>query len=718
MKRLILLWVLAIPMNAAAPYDPAALLLRVRENVMATVERLPNYLCTETIERTVYEPNMTFEPPRTCTELDALQAKLKWTLIPRPSNRMRVDVAFSREGEMYSAVGQNRFPDRDLAALVNKGVSSTGSFGVFLAGVFSGNAAMFSYTGEKSFGGRTVAEFRFHVSAENGGYSLTNRTGKLTQHAVVPYGGTFLADPETADLLQLTVSAEPLGSLNVCGVRTTLDYGKVQLNGQEFLLPVRSELQVANLDGSESVNRTSFASCHGFTAESSVQFGNSPVPAPTANNSVSTTPREDMTAAQSAVLTQARTQIIDTLRRLPRYICTETVARSTWMPKADVHNRSCEELAEFRNKRDWKMRVEESDRLRLDVAIAKDREMFSWVGENQFRDRRVVDWIGGGAMSTGAFGTVLEGIFAGNAAAFTSEGQVIEGGRPLDRFGFRVPVEKSNYLVTLMAESKAVAYHGTFLVDPKTFDLVRLTLETDGVPEELRACQITTTLNYSKAQLDRYTFLLPASSRLQILYEGGSESNNQTTFSSCHQFQTESKLTFGEVPDGPGGGNPALVSKPPAPLPPGLHFRLILEQTIPTSTAAAGDPIRARVETAIRSSQNVVLVPKGATVMGRIVQLKRIYWPNSALVIGIRLETIERGVAPQPFPARFENVRRGAIGVTSAVPSRAQEQLGSFAQLSGRDDPAVSFLEFDDVTMSYAVPKGLRLQGTTLPGPQ
>jgi hypothetical protein len=57
--RLWLLWVLATSL-AAQQYPPGddakALLLEVRKKVMLTVNRLPKYMCTETIDRSTFKP--------------------------------------------------------------------------------------------------------------------------------------------------------------------------------------------------------------------------------------------------------------------------------------------------------------------------------------------------------------------------------------------------------------------------------------------------------------------------------------------------------------------------------------------------------------------------------------------------------------------------------------------------------------------------------------
>ena len=51
---MLLLW--AGMASAQNQGDPKELLLRVREKVMNTVGRLPKYVCTQTVDRTRYEP--------------------------------------------------------------------------------------------------------------------------------------------------------------------------------------------------------------------------------------------------------------------------------------------------------------------------------------------------------------------------------------------------------------------------------------------------------------------------------------------------------------------------------------------------------------------------------------------------------------------------------------------------------------------------------------
>ena len=174
-----------------------------------------------------------------------------------------------------------------------------------------------------------------------------------------------------------------------------------------------------------------------------------------------------------------------------------------------VIGRSCDDLESRKREPDWRVRQYSSDRLRLDVAISGGGEMYSWAGEDRFQDRSLADLVQGGATSTGAFASFLTAIFGTNAADFTYNGDVNADGRALVAFGFRVPLEKSGYRIGTKQLGAIVAYDGTFLVDPKTFDLARMTIRADHLPKELNACADITTLDYGSVRLNNAEFLLP-----------------------------------------------------------------------------------------------------------------------------------------------------------------------------------------------------------------
>jgi hypothetical protein len=431
------------------------------------------------------------------------------------------------------------------------------------------------------------------------------------------------------------------------------------------------------------------------------------------------------------LLADVRKKVMLTLDRLPRYMCTETIDRSTFLPKKQLTKRqfrplgldpkeptparfvSCEEIAALRRKADWQVLKDASDRLRLDVAVAAHSEMFSWAGENRFEEGGLADLVRRGATSTGAFGSFLASIFGAefesNAANFTCNGPVNVEGRSLVAFDFRVPLEKSTFRVENEAHLGGnVPYDGTFLVDPKTFDLVRLTVRAGRNPRDASVCENVTTLDYGSVTLHDSEFFLPKDVRLHVTNADGSELENDTVFSGCHEFLAESSLSF-ETDSGNAQGAAEKTAPKTLALPPGVPFRVTLTSAIDTSTAAAGDPIKAKLTGPIKEKGNGVVVPKGAAVTGRIVQIKRLYLPGfETLTLALKLETVEANGVPQPFHAKPQS----AI-VRHADRGSVNRQGRPFGQMSDAQDPGVGFFEFQDVSKHFVINTGVEMDGVT-----
>jgi hypothetical protein len=410
-----------------------------------------------------------------------------------------------------------------------------------------------------------------------------------------------------------------------------------------------------------------------------------------------------------SLLLQVRKKVMLKVNQLPKYLCTETIDRSTFQPKAKVMIRSCDDLARLRKKPDWKVHKDMSDRLRLDVAVSREGEMYSWSGEDHFHDRSLADLVRDGATSTGAFASFLTDIFGTNSATFTYAGDTDTDGRAMAAFSFSVPLGKSGYHFGNKLHSVIVGYDGTFLVDPVSFDLARLTVRSVQLPAEFNTCQDTTAFDYSSVRFNNREFLLPKDVVLRISFVDGTEVENHTVFSSCHEFLGESSLSF----DAPteqqeAQKDPARAFK----LPPGLQFRLALTREIDTSTAAAGDLVKAELMSPIKEKHNGVLVPKGTQVTGRIVRIKRFYGPETdSLTLAIKLETVVINGVPRAFDARLESVTKKPI--SSIESSVVRQSLGSFDSTVDSEDSSVGVLKFPDVTRDYIIDRGLELAGMT-----
>ncbi len=395
------------------------------------------------------------------------------------------------------------------------------------------------------------------------------------------------------------------------------------------------------------------------------------------------------------LLRRVQAKVSDSINRLPRYMCTETVDRSLYQSDGTNRGSACDQG--FRRK----MRLTTADRLRLDVAMAAAVEMYSWVGESKFNDRDLLDMVNEGAISNGAFAAFLTAIFRTEDANFTYNGET----NGLSEFGFQIPDEKSHYYFGQGIHRVITAWDGTFLVNPKTADLVRLEVTTSQLPAETGACYASTALDYTQVRLKGVDFLLPSASVLKIFNTNGGEAENRTSFSSCHEFLGESKISFDSPPDALVKGTPNAVSRAVA-IPAGLPFKVALTQALQTSTAAAGDPVKAKLLTPIQDGSKV-LAPAGAFVAARIVRMREFYGDTSDVSLEVKLETVDVGGIAVRLTASPDT--EAAVEQKKGRGLQKRIQLGT---LRGLEDRSASFV-FRGVHLPYWIASGLESSWVT-----
>ncbi len=430
------------------------------------------------------------------------------------------------------------------------------------------------------------------------------------------------------------------------------------------------------------------------------------------------------------VLRRVQQNVLSTIQRLPRYVCTLTVDRNRFEPSDPVYGtggkprlRSCDDVVARARRTSGSRRLVSADRLRLDVAVSHatpgfENEMYSWAGEDRFGNRDLFAFVREGAVSTGSFSAMLASIFGGSTARFYYYGDSISGGRLLSEFGFRIPLEKSQYLYVIGNDPNRqvpVAYDGTFLVDAEISDLVRLTIRTAQLPPETGVCELTQTLGYERVRLNGVDFLLPAEARASVIHTDGTEAENRTQYSGCREFHGESRILF----DSSEGKYSLMSNKASdrggtaAPLlPPGLPFRLAFTDPVDAATAAAGDLIRAKLKTDIRDRSSKVLVPKDTSVSARIVGIRRFYVSTQSrqpsLVLNVRLETLNIGGSAYPLQAAFDSgVRRARKG---SGPFSPRVELGPLD--SGQNSDTGTF-EFWETNPDNVIKSGLELNWVT-----
>src|SRR5215831_19236067 len=125
------------------------------------------------------------------------------------------------------------------------------------------------------------------------------------------------------------------------------------------------------------------------------------------------------------VLARLRDHVLAQGRRIPNYTCVQTVVRDQYEPATGRSSRGCDGLLARRKQPGFSktLRLNSTDRLRLDVALAEGGEIYSWKGASQFDERDLDEWTPEGAIGTGPFAASLLSVFEPHRAAFTFEGE-------------------------------------------------------------------------------------------------------------------------------------------------------------------------------------------------------------------------------------------------------------------------------------------------------
>ena len=251
MKGWALLGLAAITALAATAQNiaPDVLLLsRVRDHARQQLAHLPNYTCTQTIQRFRKGPGPK-EPFK-------------------PYDTVRLEVLFSGGKELYAAPGERRFVE-DPTKFIGAGMIGTGVFAGWLRTLFVSNQAMFTWRGQESIKGQPRAQWDFRVPLMSSGYTLTvaGTSGKAG------IKGTFGADPESLDVSQLQVDSDEIElGVPALEVNTSVIYARMLVGETEALLPQTAVQRMLLITFAEERNYLEFTHCQAFHSESSLVF--------------------------------------------------------------------------------------------------------------------------------------------------------------------------------------------------------------------------------------------------------------------------------------------------------------------------------------------------------------------------------------------------------------------------------------------------------------
>ncbi|MGQ9915810.1 MAG: hypothetical protein ACUVS7_00195 [Bryobacteraceae bacterium] len=254
---------LALSAVAQVPYDPlkpltpeTLLLARIRNVVNENLERLPDFTCVQTIERSQREPG---------------------TKRYRFLDNIRLEVALVEGKELYAWPGSPKFEERDLRDMVGGGAIGTGDFALHAKSIYLSGSAEFTYQGTELLRGRKVHVFHYRVPMAQSGYIM--RIEKV--EGQVGYQGHVYNDAETLEMARIEIHIDEIPDyLPLKEGHKVIDYAPVTIGGVRHVLPTTAEMTLVALNGGENRNRAVFSGCRQYQGESRLLFEDPPEAAP------------------------------------------------------------------------------------------------------------------------------------------------------------------------------------------------------------------------------------------------------------------------------------------------------------------------------------------------------------------------------------------------------------------------------------------------------
>ncbi len=237
-----------VPLPPPPSTEQARVIAEAREMALSYTKRLPDFICLQVTRRYV-DPS----------GLEMFQ------LMDTVAERL----SYFEQKEEYKLISINgKWTDADRWKL--GGATSSGEFGTMLKEIFEPSTeAEFEWERWGKLRGRVCHVYRFHVRQAKSRWHITWQR----QMQIVPgYRGLLYIDRDVPMVLRVTMEAVDIPpTFPIQEARTMLDYDFVDIAGNEYLLPLRSEMRMR-----ESrllvKNQVEFRSYRKFGAEAIITF--------------------------------------------------------------------------------------------------------------------------------------------------------------------------------------------------------------------------------------------------------------------------------------------------------------------------------------------------------------------------------------------------------------------------------------------------------------
>ena len=252
MRTFFLCVLLAIPSSA----QDAAVLEKATELALQYTAKLPNFICTETINRFVKRK-----------PADPWKAQDKLTL----------SVAFSEKGEQYKLQAINDTPTTKPFQNVG-GYKSKGEFGSLLRRIFQKESATsFKWERSETLNGNPVQVYSYKIDKDHSKYSVTMSSLLKTYRDTFAMQGFIYIDPRSNQVMRFTVEAVGIPTdWPISATSSIVEYAFADIGGQQFLMPFTVEGKVVMKD-KQTRNLIQFSDYRKFSSEATIDFESSPL---------------------------------------------------------------------------------------------------------------------------------------------------------------------------------------------------------------------------------------------------------------------------------------------------------------------------------------------------------------------------------------------------------------------------------------------------------
>jgi len=179
------------------------------------------------------------------------------------------ELTYENNTETYQPLLVNGLKADKRSGASSAGVRSSGEFGSMLKALFSAEvAATYKWAGYAMAGGAMCRVFDVDVAAKKSNFVLSLGG----RQEVAGYSGRLFLDEETGMVRRLTIQGSGLPKdFQLQSPTFSLEYGLVRVGPQDFLLPLRSVLQVRK-NKRLVRNETVFRNYRKFEASSQIRF--------------------------------------------------------------------------------------------------------------------------------------------------------------------------------------------------------------------------------------------------------------------------------------------------------------------------------------------------------------------------------------------------------------------------------------------------------------